>query len=99
MSYGLEQTIPIGDLAEGPHEIEAEFVAADHGSFDPPVTATVDLREGVAVRRDVRIGARGAAGRGQASPSGPVPHWRMPASSRATRQTAPSSTPRPTRSS
>lgn len=40
MSYGLEQMIPIGDLAEGTHEIEAEFVAADHGSFDPPVTAT-----------------------------------------------------------
>jgi hypothetical protein len=40
MSYGLEQTIPIGDLAEGTHEIEAEFVAADHGSFAPPVTAT-----------------------------------------------------------
>lgn len=40
MTYGLEQTIPIGDLAAGAHEIEAEFVAADHGSFDPPVTAT-----------------------------------------------------------
>ena len=40
MSYGLEQTIPIGDLAEGTHEIEAEFVAADHGSFAPPVTTT-----------------------------------------------------------
>lgn len=40
MGYGLEQTIPIGDLTEGTHEIEAEFVAADHGSFDPPVTAT-----------------------------------------------------------
>ena len=30
----------VDDLAEGTHEIEAEFVAADHGSFDPPVTAT-----------------------------------------------------------
>ena len=43
MSYGLEQMIPIGDLAEGTHEIEAEFVAADHGSFDPPVTATATV--------------------------------------------------------
>jgi hypothetical protein len=40
MTYGLEQTIPIGDLTEGPHTIEAEFVAADHGPFDPRVTAT-----------------------------------------------------------
>lgn len=40
MTYGLEQTIPIGDLAEGPHTIEAEFVAADHGPFAPRVTAT-----------------------------------------------------------
>ena len=46
MSYGLEQTIPIGDLAEGTHEIEAEFVAGDHGSFDPPVTATVTFVKG-----------------------------------------------------
>lgn len=40
MTYGLEQTIPIGDLAEGPHTIDAEFVAADHGPFSPRVTAT-----------------------------------------------------------
>jgi hypothetical protein len=46
MTYGLEQTIPIGDLAEGTHEIEAEFVAADHGSFDPPVTATTTFVKG-----------------------------------------------------
>jgi hypothetical protein len=29
------------DLAEGMHEIEAEFTTADHRSFDPPVTDTV----------------------------------------------------------
>jgi hypothetical protein len=40
MTYGLEQTIPIGDIAEGAHTIEAEFVAADHGPFAPRVTAT-----------------------------------------------------------
>jgi len=40
MTYGLEQTIPIGDLAEGSHTIEAEFVAADHAPFAPRVTAT-----------------------------------------------------------
>jgi hypothetical protein len=43
MTYGLEQTIPIGDLAEGPHTIEAEFVAADHGPFAPRVTATASF--------------------------------------------------------
>jgi hypothetical protein len=40
MGYGLEQTIPIGDLPEGTHEVQAEFVAADHGPFEPRVTAT-----------------------------------------------------------
>ena len=40
MTYGVQQTIPIGDLAAGPHAIEAEFVAADHGPFAPRVTAT-----------------------------------------------------------
>jgi len=41
MAYGLRQPIDISGLAPGAHEIEAEFVAADHGPFDPPVTATV----------------------------------------------------------
>ncbi|MEO8476690.1 MAG: hypothetical protein ABI572_06520 [Actinomycetota bacterium] len=40
MTYGLEQTIPIGDLTEGPHTIEAEYVAADHGPFAPRVLDT-----------------------------------------------------------
>ncbi len=40
MTYGLEQTIPIGDLAEGSHTIDAEYVAADHGPFAPRVRDT-----------------------------------------------------------
>lgn len=35
----LEETIP--SVALGPHILEAEFVAADHGPFDPRVLATV----------------------------------------------------------
>jgi hypothetical protein len=41
MTYGLVQSVPIGSLPDGPHELEAEFVAADHGPFSPRVTATV----------------------------------------------------------
>jgi hypothetical protein len=40
MTYGLEQSLPIGDLSAGTHELEAEFVAADHGPFEPRVWAT-----------------------------------------------------------
>lgn len=36
---GLEEVIP--NVALGPHILEAEFVAADHGPFDPRVLATV----------------------------------------------------------
>jgi hypothetical protein len=46
MAYGLRQPIDISGLAPGSHEIEAEFVAADHGPFDPPVTATVTFVKG-----------------------------------------------------
>jgi hypothetical protein len=35
----LEETIPA--VALGPHILEAEFVAADHGPFNPRVLATV----------------------------------------------------------
>ena len=43
MTYGLVQEIPLAGLAPGPHTLEAEDVAADHGPFDPPVTATADF--------------------------------------------------------
>jgi hypothetical protein len=39
MTYGTEQRIPLGGLEPGPHVLQAEFVAADHGPFDPRVTA------------------------------------------------------------
>jgi hypothetical protein len=39
MTYGTEQRVPLGGLEPGPHVLEAEFVAADHGPFDPRVTA------------------------------------------------------------
>jgi hypothetical protein len=41
MTYGTVQRVAIGDLASGPHVLKAEFVAADHGPFNPPVTASV----------------------------------------------------------
>ena len=41
MTYGKDQEIPIGDLAPGPHRLQAEFVAADHAPFAPRVTASV----------------------------------------------------------
>jgi hypothetical protein len=39
MTYGTEQRVPLGGLEPGPHVLRAEFVAADHGPFDPRVTA------------------------------------------------------------
>ncbi len=41
MTYAPEQEIPLGDLERGPHVLRVEFVAADHGPFDPPVEAAV----------------------------------------------------------
>ena len=37
MTYGLVQLVDIRDLAPGEHTLQAEFVAADHGPFDPRV--------------------------------------------------------------
>lgn len=37
----LEQTLP--EVGEGRHVIEAEFVAADHGPFDPRVIETTNF--------------------------------------------------------
>ena len=39
MTYGLVQLVDVEGLAPGEHTLEAEFVAADHGPFDPRVTA------------------------------------------------------------
>ena len=39
MTYGTEQRILLGGLEPGPHVLQAEFVAADHGPFNPRVTA------------------------------------------------------------
>jgi hypothetical protein len=41
MTYAPTQEIPIGDVERGPHVLRVEFVAADHGPFDPPVEASV----------------------------------------------------------
>ena len=38
---GLREPVPIADLATGEHQLRVEFVAADHGPFDPRVQATV----------------------------------------------------------
>ena len=39
MTYGLVQLVDIRGLVAGEHTLEAEFVAADHGPFDPRVIA------------------------------------------------------------
>jgi hypothetical protein len=38
MTYSTEQELP---LSPGTYRLEAEFVAVDHGPFNPPVTASV----------------------------------------------------------
>jgi hypothetical protein len=44
MAYGsLIQELPISGLAPGEHRLKVEFVAADHGPFNPPVRAFVDF--------------------------------------------------------
>jgi hypothetical protein len=44
MTYGLVQELSLQGLAPGRHTLEAEFVAADHGPFEPRVTSTVVFR-------------------------------------------------------
>jgi hypothetical protein len=39
MTYGTVQVVDLRAAAPGVHTLEAEFVAADHGPFDPRVTA------------------------------------------------------------
>ena len=41
MTYGLVQVVDLSDVTPGEHTLEAEFVAADHGPFEPRVTARV----------------------------------------------------------
>ncbi|HEV8683202.1 MAG TPA: hypothetical protein VGS09_10595 [Actinomycetota bacterium] len=41
MTYGTTRRIVIADLAPSHRVLEAEFVATDHGPFDPPVRASV----------------------------------------------------------
>jgi hypothetical protein len=48
MTYGLVQVLNLRGLAPGLHTLEAEFVAADHGPFDPRVTATVTFTKATA---------------------------------------------------
>jgi hypothetical protein len=45
MTYGTVQVLDVQAFDPGAHTIEAEFVAADHLPFSPPVTAdvTIDL--------------------------------------------------------
>ena len=44
MTYGLVQVVDLDGVAPGEHTLLAEFVAADHAPFDPPVTAAVRFR-------------------------------------------------------
>ena len=41
MTYGLVQVVDLTETTLGQHTLEAEFVAADHGPFDPRVIASV----------------------------------------------------------
>ena len=48
MTFGTEQVVDLTGVPAGPHTMTAEFVAADHLPFAPPVTATVDFVKGAA---------------------------------------------------
>jgi hypothetical protein len=41
MTYGLVQEISLQGVKPGSHTLTAQFVAADHGQFNPPVTTSV----------------------------------------------------------
>jgi hypothetical protein len=43
MTFGTEQVVDLSNVPAGPHALTAEFVAADHLPFAPPVTASVDF--------------------------------------------------------
>lgn len=46
MTYGLVQLVDVQGLFPGEHTLEAEFVAADHGPFDPRVVARITFTIG-----------------------------------------------------
>jgi hypothetical protein len=41
MTTTADQVVDISAVSDGEHLLEADFVAADHGPFDPPVMASV----------------------------------------------------------
>jgi hypothetical protein len=41
MTFGVVQSVDLRSVAPGEHTLTAEFVAADHGPFNPRVTASV----------------------------------------------------------
>jgi hypothetical protein len=43
MTFGTDQVVDLSGVAPGPHTLTAEFVAADHLPFSPPVSASVDF--------------------------------------------------------
>ena len=45
MTYGLVQVVDLRDLSPGEHTLRAEYVAADHGPFDPRVFATITFHK------------------------------------------------------
>jgi hypothetical protein len=45
MAVAERNRVDIAGLPDGEHLLQAEFVAADHGPFDPPVTATMPFRK------------------------------------------------------
>jgi hypothetical protein len=46
MTYGVLQPIDLSKLAPGKHTLTAQFVAADHGPFNPPVVANATFVKG-----------------------------------------------------
>ena len=46
MTYGLVQSVSLRSVSPGEHTLQAEFVAADHGPFEPRVTASVTFVKG-----------------------------------------------------
>jgi hypothetical protein len=45
MTGNTEQVVDLRSVPDGTHTLEAEFVAADHLPFDPPVTAQVTFEK------------------------------------------------------
>lgn len=43
MTYGTVQVVDLRPYEPGPHTLVAEFVAADHRPFSPPVVATIEF--------------------------------------------------------